>query len=136
MGSATARITADDFGSVWNFGLQPVYAIEMQKMAHTGVPIPFMTGMQFLFDEATVVIQPGYADVTADILYRTSSAPAPLGGPEQGGGHRTEHRDGRRDEHRDVHERGHRSAGSNGRRSLHRGATAAAETRLARGNAR
>ena len=134
--SKISGITADDFGSVWNFGLQPVYAIEMQKMAHTGVPIPFMTGMQFLFDEATVVIQPGYADVTADILYRTSSAPAPLGGPEQGGGHRTEHRDGRRDEHRDVHERGHRSAGSNGRRSLHRGATAAAETRLARGNAR
>jgi LBP / BPI / CETP family, C-terminal domain len=62
-------ITASTFPSIWNFALQPAYALEMQKMAHTGVPLPFMAGLKFLFNQATVAIMPGYADVLADIQY-------------------------------------------------------------------
>jgi hypothetical protein len=67
-------INASDFPTIWNYILQPVYALEMQKMAHTGVPLPFMAGLKFLFDQATVAIQPGYADIHADIEYFASAA--------------------------------------------------------------
>ncbi len=58
-----------DFGDIWNFTLQPIYVEEMTKMGHTGVPLPFMVGFQFLFDRATVTVQPGYVDVLSDIEY-------------------------------------------------------------------
>ena len=58
-----------DFGDIWNFTLQPVYVEEMQKMAHTGVPLPFMAGFQFLFDQATVAVQPGYVEVLSDVKF-------------------------------------------------------------------
>ena len=58
-----------DFSDIWDFTLQPVYVEEMQKMGHTGVPLPFMAGFQFLFDQATVALQPGYVDVLADVKY-------------------------------------------------------------------
>lgn len=38
-------------------------------MARTGVPLPFMTGLRFLFNQATVAVQPGYADVLANVSY-------------------------------------------------------------------
>jgi hypothetical protein len=62
-------IDSSTFPTIWNFVLQPVYALEMQKMAHTGVPLPFMTGLQFLFNQATVTVQQGYADVLANVQY-------------------------------------------------------------------
>lgn len=71
--SSIKGIDTKDFPDIWNFILQPVYTQEMQKMAHTGVPLPFMAGLRFLFDQATVAIQPGYADVRADIEYFASA---------------------------------------------------------------
>jgi hypothetical protein len=68
--SEIPRINAADFPTIWNYVLQPAYALEMQKMAHTGVPLPFMAGLKFLFSQATVAIQPGYADVLTDISYQ------------------------------------------------------------------
>ena len=62
-------INSTTFPTIWNFTLQQVYAIETQKMAHTGVPLPFMAGLQYIFDQATVVVQPGYADVLANVEY-------------------------------------------------------------------
>jgi hypothetical protein len=62
-------IDTTDFSDIWDFTLQPVYVEEMQKMGHTGVPLPFMVGFQFLFDQATVALQPGYVDVLADVKY-------------------------------------------------------------------
>jgi LBP / BPI / CETP family, C-terminal domain len=66
-------IDASGFPDIWNFTLQPVYITEAQKMAHTGVPLPFMAGLRFLFNQATVRVQPGYADVQANVQF---SAPA------------------------------------------------------------
>jgi hypothetical protein len=62
-------INASTFPSIWNYVLQPTYALEIQKMAHTGVPLPFTAGLQFLFNQATVAVQVGYADVLADVQY-------------------------------------------------------------------
>jgi hypothetical protein len=62
-------IDSSSFPSIWNFVLQPAYALEAQKMARTGVPLPFMTGLRFLFNQATVAVQPGYADVLANVSY-------------------------------------------------------------------
>jgi len=67
--SSIPGIDNSTFPSIWNFALQPVYALEKQKMAHTGVPLPFMAGFQFLFNQAAVVVQPGYADVLANVQY-------------------------------------------------------------------
>ena len=67
-------IDNSSFPSIWNFVLQPIYALETQKMAHTGVPLPFMEGFEFLFNQATVAIQPGYADVLANMTYIGTSA--------------------------------------------------------------
>ncbi len=119
-------ITAENFATIWNFMLQPAYAVLMAKMGHTGVPLPFMTGMQFLFQQATVVVQPGYADVTADITYTTTAAAVPLSEPD----HRNDHRGG--------HDRGHghRVAEAHGSRTLRRGRAAAGRTRIVRGDAR
>ena len=38
-------------------------------MAHTGVPLPFMAGLRYLFDKASVVVQPGRVEVLADVQY-------------------------------------------------------------------
>ena len=62
-------ISDKDFDSIWKFALHPVYRIETEKMAHAGVPLPFLQGFQFLFDRATVRLQPGYADVLANMRY-------------------------------------------------------------------
>ncbi len=43
-------------------------------MGHTGVPLPFMAGFQFLFDQATVALQPGYVDVLANVEYKAPPA--------------------------------------------------------------
>lgn len=67
--STIPGIDATTFPTIWNFTLQSVYAIETQKMAHTGVPLPFMAGLQYIFDQATVAVQPGYADVLANVEY-------------------------------------------------------------------
>lgn len=72
--STIPGINASTFPSIWNYVLQPVYALETQKMAHTGVPLPFMVGLQFLFNQATVNVQPGYADVLANVQYTGSSS--------------------------------------------------------------
>jgi hypothetical protein len=62
-------ISADDLPSIWKWALQPVYQKVNEKMAHTGVPLPFMAGLRFLFNQATVAIKPGYADVLADVEF-------------------------------------------------------------------
>jgi hypothetical protein len=66
--STIPGINDADFPSIWNV-LQQVYATETQKMAHTGVPLPFMAGLQYIFDQATVVVQSGYVDVLANVEY-------------------------------------------------------------------
>lgn len=62
-------INATTFPSIWNYVLQPVYALETEKMAHAGVPLPFLAGFSFLFDQATVTVEPGYAEVLANLDY-------------------------------------------------------------------
>jgi hypothetical protein len=67
--STIPGINASTFPTIWNFVLQPVYALELQKIGQTGVPLPFMKGFQFLFEQATVTVQPGYAAVLTNVQY-------------------------------------------------------------------
>ena len=48
-----------------NMVLQPKYADVMLAMGQAGVPVPFIEGFEFLFDEATVTVQDGYVTVLA-----------------------------------------------------------------------
>ncbi|HMF79724.1 MAG TPA: hypothetical protein VK604_28945 [Bryobacteraceae bacterium] len=55
---------------IWNLALQPEYANEMAKMGQTGVPVPFIQGFQFLFEQAVVQVQANYVDVLANVQYK------------------------------------------------------------------
>jgi len=67
--STIPDVNPEDFALLWNFALQAAYARIMRDMAHTGVPLPFMAGLQFVFNQATVTVQQGYADVLANVQY-------------------------------------------------------------------
>jgi hypothetical protein len=57
------------FPTIWNIGMHTAYQNVMQSLGRAGVPLPFMAGLQFRFDEATVTVQPGYADVLTDVEF-------------------------------------------------------------------
>ena len=62
-------INVSTFPSIWNLGMHTAYLNVMQSLGRAGVPLPFMAGFQFRFDEATVTVQPGYADVLTDVEF-------------------------------------------------------------------
>jgi hypothetical protein len=65
--SNISGVTADTFAGLWQYVLSPVYANVMQEVASTGVPLPFIEG--YTFQESTVSLQPGYADITANVVF-------------------------------------------------------------------
>lgn len=71
--SNVSGITSSNFPMMWNIVLQPEYAEEVEKMGKTGVPVPFIQGFEFLFEEATVQVQSGYVDVLANAQYKGAS---------------------------------------------------------------
>ncbi len=62
-------INVSDFTEVWNLGMHDAYQNVMRSLGRAGVPLPFMAGFQFLFDQATVAVQPGYTDVLTDVEF-------------------------------------------------------------------
>jgi len=72
--SNVTGISSSNFPMMWNIVLQPEYATELAKMGQTGVPVPFIQGFEFLFEEATVAVQTGYVDVLANTQYKGASA--------------------------------------------------------------
>ena len=67
--SIISGIDVSTFPSVWNLGMHTAYLNVMRSLGRAGVPLPFMAGFQFRFDEATVSVQPGYADVLTDVEF-------------------------------------------------------------------
>jgi hypothetical protein len=67
--STIPGIDVSTFPSVWNLGMHTAYLNVMQSLGRAGVPLPFMAGVQFRFDEATVTVQPGYAEVLTDVEF-------------------------------------------------------------------
>jgi len=71
--STIPGIDGGDFGLIWNFALQPVYATEVAKIGQAGVPLPRIQGFDFLFKNATITLVPGYANVLTDVQHVTDS---------------------------------------------------------------
>jgi LBP / BPI / CETP family, C-terminal domain len=67
--STIAGIDSGDFGFIWNFALQPVYAIEVAKIGQAGVALPRIHGFDFLFNNATITLESGYANVLTDVKH-------------------------------------------------------------------
>jgi hypothetical protein len=68
--SNISGISSSDFPMIWNTTLQPEYAQELSKLGAAGVPVPFIQGFQFLFDQAVVQVQSGYVSVLANAEYK------------------------------------------------------------------
>jgi hypothetical protein len=61
-------VNVSTFVGLWQYVLLPeVYAKIMQEVAATGVPVPFIEG--YTFQESTVALQVGYADITANVVF-------------------------------------------------------------------
>jgi hypothetical protein len=68
------------FGSlIWPMACEPRYSATLVEMGKTGVPIPIMSGFQFMFDEAQLSIQQGYVSILAKVTYKTTAHQAEPG---------------------------------------------------------
>jgi hypothetical protein len=67
--SSIAGIDSGDFGDIWNFALQPVFAGQVAKIGQAGVALPRLQGFNFIFSNASITLQPGYASVLADVQH-------------------------------------------------------------------
>lgn len=67
--STIPGIDSGDFGTIWNWVLQPVFGTEVEKIGQAGVALPRIKGFDFLFEKATVTLEQGYAAVLADVQY-------------------------------------------------------------------
>jgi hypothetical protein len=65
--SSIPDVNAQDFGTLWQFALSLAYAQTIQQVAATGVPVPWIKG--YTLRQASVVLRPGYADVTANVIF-------------------------------------------------------------------
>lgn len=74
--STIPGINSGDWGFIYNWVLQPVFATEVAKMGQNGVALPRINGFDFLFKNATITLQPGYAAVLADVQYTSDSGVA------------------------------------------------------------
>lgn len=72
--STIPGIDGGDFGMIWNWVLQPVFATEVAQMGKAGVALPRITGFNFLFAHATVTVASGYVGVLADVQHVTDSS--------------------------------------------------------------
>jgi hypothetical protein len=70
--STVPRFDNRNFGEfIWPVAGEPRYGETLRKMGETGVPIPIMSGFQFLFDEAKLRVQErapgGYVEIVAKV---------------------------------------------------------------------
>lgn len=83
--STIPGITSGNFTDLWNFVLQPMYSQQLAAMGTAGVALPRIQGFDFLFNSATVTLQPGYASVLANVQYSASAQPSPVATAALGG---------------------------------------------------
>ncbi|HXR38000.1 MAG TPA: hypothetical protein VN776_02865 [Terracidiphilus sp.] len=62
-------VNTQTLGYLWQFSLSAVYATIMQSVASTGVPLPFIEG--YTFQSSSITLQPGYADLVANIQFNS-----------------------------------------------------------------
>ncbi|MDQ5824924.1 MAG: hypothetical protein M3441_12070 [Chloroflexota bacterium] len=60
-----------DFGTlIWPVVGESAYSTALQEMGKTGVPLPIMSGFQFLFNDAQLSIQQGYVSILAKVQFK------------------------------------------------------------------
>ncbi|MBC7570099.1 MAG: hypothetical protein H7319_10250 [Spirosoma sp.] len=69
--STLQGVNGGDFAFIWNWVLQSVYATVVAKMGQAGVALPRIPGFSFLFDQATITLETGYASVLTDVQHVT-----------------------------------------------------------------
>jgi hypothetical protein len=63
------------FGSVvWPVTAEPMYALALEGLGKTGVPLPIMQGFQFVFDQAQLSVQEGYVSILANVEFQSAKA--------------------------------------------------------------
>jgi hypothetical protein len=62
-------IDVQSFGYIYNLALQPVFAKVATAVGKAGVALPRIKGFNFLFDRATIDLEPGYASVLTDVMH-------------------------------------------------------------------
>lgn len=65
--SNIADVNPLTFGDIWTGSLGLVYGQIVQNVAATGVPVPWIEG--YTLQESMVTLQPGYADVVANVAF-------------------------------------------------------------------
>jgi hypothetical protein len=69
--STVPRFESGSFGNlIWPTACEPRYVETLVAMGKTGVPIPIMSGFQFMFDEAQLSIQQGYVSILSKVKYK------------------------------------------------------------------
>lgn len=61
------------FAYIWNLALQPQFANVAKAIGERGVALPRIQGFNFLFEEATVTLENGYANVLTDVKHVNES---------------------------------------------------------------
>jgi hypothetical protein len=72
--STVPGFVSRNFGDIiWPISGEPRYTETLQKVGETGVPIPIMSGFQFLFQQAQLSIQEGFVSILAQVTFKTSA---------------------------------------------------------------
>jgi hypothetical protein len=75
--STVPKFDSKFFGEIiWPIAGEPRYSDTLQRMGQTGVPIPIMSGFQFLFQEAQLSIQKGFVSILAQVTFKTAAKTA------------------------------------------------------------
>jgi hypothetical protein len=67
--SSVPGIARGEFGYIWSWVLEPVFALVAAKIGKAGVALPRIEGFNFLFDHATITLESGYAGVLTDVKH-------------------------------------------------------------------
>ena len=54
---------------IWNFSLQMVYATELAAIGRAGVALPRIPSFDFLFSDAVITLEDGYASIVTDVQH-------------------------------------------------------------------
>jgi hypothetical protein len=63
------KIDVMGFPYIYNLALRPVFAAAAKAVGKAGVALPRIQGFNFLFDNATINLEQGYASVLTDVMH-------------------------------------------------------------------
>jgi len=70
--STIPNFPGDQMAMIWGTVGDPNYSQTMAAMGKKGVPLPIMSGFQFLFDKAELSIQQGFVSIKSQVQYKTT----------------------------------------------------------------